>query len=49
MFLQIKKFAATKRSTAAKRAGRGGGRAGTTPRNGISKKVYHKYLIEEMG
>jgi hypothetical protein len=49
MFLEIKKFAATKRSTAAKRAARGGGRAGTTPRNGISKKVYHKYLIEEIG
>src|SRR6185312_4385037 len=29
--------------------GRGGGRAGTTPRNGISKKIYNKYLIEEMG
>lgn len=49
MFIEIKEFAATKRSAAAKRAGRGGGRAGTTPRNGISKKVYHKYLIEEMG
>ena len=47
MFFEIRKFAATKRSTAAKRAGRG--RAGTTPRNGISKKVYHKYLIEEIG
>ena len=49
MFIEIKKFAATKRSAAAKRAARGGGRAGTTPRNGISKKVYHKYLIEEIG
>ena len=49
MFIEIKKFAATKRSAAAKRAGRGGGRAGTTPRNGISKNVYHKYLIEEIG
>ena len=49
MFMEIKKFAATKRSATAKRAGRGGGRAGTTPRNGISKKVYHRYLIEEMG
>ena len=49
MFVEIKKFAATNRSAAAKRAERGGGRAGTTPRNGISKKVYHKYLIEEIG
>jgi hypothetical protein len=49
MFIEIKKFAATKRSSAVKRAGRGGGRAGTTPRNGISKKVYHKYLLEEIG
>lgn len=49
MFLEIKKFAATKRSAVAKRAARGGGRAGTTPRNGISKKVYHKYLLEEIG
>jgi len=49
LFDEIKKFAATRRSTAAKRAARGGGRAGTTPRNGISKKVYHKYLIKEIG
>lgn len=49
MFVEIKKFAATNRSVAAKRAAKGGGRAGTTPRNGISKKVYHKYLIEEIG
>lgn len=49
MFIEIKKLAATKRSAAAKKAGGGGGRAGTTPRNGVSKKVYHKYLIEEMG
>lgn len=48
MFMEIKKFA-TKRSAAAKKAGRGGGRAGTTPRNGISKNVYHKYLVEEIG
>lgn len=49
MFSEIKKFAATKRSAAAKRAARGSGRAGTTPRNGISKKVYHTYLLEEVG
>lgn len=49
VFIEIKQFAATKRSTAAKRAGRGGGRVGTTPRNGIFKKVYHKYLLQEIG
>ena len=49
MFVEIKMFAATNRSAAAKRAERSGGRAGTTPRNGISKKIYHKYLIEEIG
>lgn len=49
MFFEIKKFAATKRSVAAKRAARGSGRAGTTPRNGISKKVYHTYLLGEIG
>lgn len=49
IFIEIKKFAATKRSAAAKRARRSGGRAGTPPRNGISKKVYHKYVIEEIG
>jgi hypothetical protein len=49
MFIEIKKFSATKRSSSAQRAGRGGGRSGTTPRNGISKKVYHKYLVEEIG
>lgn len=46
---KLKKFSATKRSAAAKRAARGGGRAGTTPRNGISKKVYHKHLLKEIG
>lgn len=49
LFLEIKKFASTKRSAAAKRAARGGGRTGTTPRKGISKKVYHNYLLEEIG
>ena len=48
LYDEIKKFAATKRSAAAKKASRGGGRSGTTPRNGISKKVYHKYLVEEI-
>ena len=32
------------RSRAAKRAARGGGRRGTTPRNGVSRKVYEAYL-----
>jgi hypothetical protein len=33
------------RSRAAKRAARGGGKRGTTPRNGVDKKVFHKYLL----
>lgn len=32
------------RSRAAKRAARGGGRTGTTPRNGVHPKVFGKYL-----
>lgn len=39
----IDKFAQGK-SRAAKRAARGGGRKGTTPRNGVNRKVYDKYL-----
>lgn len=35
---------ATGRSRAAQRAARGGGRRGTTPRNGVSPKVYESYL-----
>ena len=49
LYEEIKKFSAKKRSAAAKKAAIGGGRSGTTPRNGISKKVYHKYLVEEIG
>lgn len=49
LFAEIKKFVATKRSKAAKRAGRGRGLSGTTPRNGISKEVYHKYLTKNIG
>jgi hypothetical protein len=40
----IKEFAATSRSRSAKRAGRGGGLRGTTPRNGVGKAVYTAYL-----
>jgi hypothetical protein len=40
----IQNFAATSRCRAAKRASRGGGRKGTTPRNGVSRKVYEPYL-----
>lgn len=40
----IEEFA-TGRSKAAKRAARGKGQRGTTPRNGVHKKVYHKYLL----
>ncbi len=39
----IKEFAKG-RSKAAKRAARGGGRKGTTPRNGVHPKVYRAYL-----
>ncbi len=49
LFSEIKEFTATKRSKAAKKAARGGGLSGTTPSNGISKEVYHKYLIENVG
>lgn len=49
LFMEIKKFAPNKRSKAAKRAARGGDVSGTSPCNGISKKVYHKYLIENVG
>lgn len=37
-------YAATKRDRTAKRIARGGGRRGTTPRNGVSSKVYRPYL-----
>jgi hypothetical protein len=34
------------RSRAAKRAARGGGRRGTTPRNGVFRDVWHPFLVE---
>lgn len=36
---------ATGRSKAAKRAARGGGKRSTTPRNGVNRRVYEKYLL----
>jgi hypothetical protein len=37
-------YASTHRDKTAKRIQRGGGRRGTTPRNGVSRKVYERYL-----
>ena len=45
---RIKEFASTSRSRAAKRAARGGGRTGTTPRNGVNKGVTRRYM-ESLG
>lgn len=47
LYSEIKQFS-TGRSRAAKRAARGKGLRGTTPRNGVNKKVYKKYL-ESLG
>ena len=46
---EIKCFAGNKKSKAAKRAARGKGLSGTTPRNGIAKEIYHFYLVEKIG
>jgi hypothetical protein len=43
LFAGIRELA-TGRSRAAKRAARGNGRKGTTPRNGVNRKVYESYL-----
>ena len=45
LFDGIKSFAASSRSRAAKRAARGDGKDGTTPRNGVNRKVYEAYLL----
>ena len=44
LFAGLKDHAATRRDRVAKRIARGCGRRGTTPRNGIARKVYEKYL-----
>lgn len=44
----IQEFATTSRSRAARQAASGGGRRGTTPRNGVHKAVYSRY-IESLG
>jgi hypothetical protein len=41
----IKHYATTHRDHAARRMARGNGRKGTTPRNGISSKVFKPYLL----
>lgn len=41
-------YASTHRDRTARRISRGGGRTGTTPRNGVSSKVYRPYL-EKLG
>lgn len=48
LFYGIKELAKG-RSRAAKRAARGEGKNGTTPRNGVNKKVYHEYITKELG
>lgn len=40
----MRAYAASHRDRTAKRISRGGGRKGTTPRNGVSRKVYEVYL-----
>src|SRR5262249_50380175 len=40
----MESYASTHRDRVAKRIRRGGGRKGTTPRNGVSKKVFGPYL-----
>ena len=42
-------FVGNKKSKAAKRAARGKGLSGTTPRNGVAKEIYHIYLVEKIG
>ena len=44
MWLGLTDYAVSHRDRTAKRIGRGGGRLGTTPRNGVSPKVYNTYL-----
>jgi len=41
---QLDAYAASHRDYVAKRIAQGGGRSGTTPRNGISPKVFRPYL-----
>src|ERR1044072_1780437 len=41
---RIKAFASTSRAKAARRAGRGNGARGSTPRNGVCRQVYEAYL-----
>lgn len=40
----LEHHAATHRDRVAKRIARGGGRRGTTPRNGVARAVYQRYL-----
>lgn len=40
-----KEYAQKSRSKLAKEIEKGGGKRGTTPRNGVSKKIYHDYLL----
>ena len=44
----LREHATTRRDRVAKRIARGGGRRGTTPRNGLHRKVFGPYL-ESMG
>lgn len=44
LFADIREFAETSRSRSARRAARGGGRRGTTPRNGVAKTLVRRYL-----
>ena len=44
MWLELTNYAVSHRDRTAKRIGRGGGRRGTTPRNGVDRKVFSAYL-----
>ncbi len=44
MWSGLEEYASKHRDCVAKRIQRGGGRRGTTPRNGVSRKVYEAYL-----
>jgi hypothetical protein len=46
LFTGIKEYGASHYDKTAKRIQRGNGRKGTTPRNGVSKKVYEAYLTK---
>jgi hypothetical protein len=41
---ELKEYAGGHRDRVARRIARGGGRLGTTPRNGVDRKVYGRYL-----